>query len=527
MRRSTLHRSATALACTFVLACSSEGGDAADASGSGTTDDEPGSTSSPVDPTAMPPADESTDDASDADSSESGTEPEPDPYDGEWCGTASTGPLGLGDIAMAVRFARSNGGPLAFAGWVTPSNAIQVATYEISTASWSEPVTLFEGYSWLAGDDAPLAAVDAEGNAIVAHPVDVPEAHMVVHRYDAATATWTRVDLSGTFGDPKPESLSMTPSGHATLVIKEGYDYPAAWFLDPASGQWSEPTSYPDAYAVAWAQDPETGDVALAAGRASGVLSLQHHDAATGVLSTTDVELDASAHDGAAIGNGEFILLSNTSFFGESGEIYAHHFDGGEWQPAEAIGSGYDLRPVRIASNHDGHAVASWNDGWWGTYARTFDRGTGWGEPLTANPSDPSAFNGWADHRVALDDEGFTIVWSTFGDGPGIRTSARRYEAGAWEATFELDPQQVSDASRIGSLESLGVDRLRALWGRDNGGGTEQRLYACHTPVSGWSAATLIADAFVWRLEARPGGDVLLMAEDATGKARVEYFAAQ
>ena len=126
-----------------------------------------------------------------------------------------------------------------------------------------------------------------------------------------------------------------------------------------------------------------------------------------------------------------------------------------------------------------------------------------------------------------LDDEGFTIVWSTFGGGPGIRTYARRYEAGAWEAPVELDPQQPSSYSRIGSLEPLGVDRLRALWGRDDGMSTEQRLYACHTPVSGWSAATLIPDQFLWRFEPYPGGDLLVMAVDATGKTLVEYFAAQ
>ena len=513
-----------ALTWAFALACASDDGSAAaDASESGTTDESEGGdgTTSPAgESTGRPPSTSSSDD----DSSETGMEP-PDAYDGDWCGTISAGSLDVGPISARVRFAPSNGGPSAFAGWVTAGGDLQVAIYDLASASWGDPVTIQTGYPAFALDDGPLAAVDEQGNAIFAYPMQEPEPHMVVQRYDAAAGTWAQVELTGSFEYPWLESISMTPAGHAALVVKDGNFGPkAAWFLDAATGQWSEPSIHPEAILLPVAQDPETGDAALGYDTDLGVLTLQHRVAATGMLTDTEVDLPAYAQGVASIGDGEFVLLSRVGGFQENGQIHAHYFDGSEWQPHETIGTGYDLGPVRILGSADGRAVASWNDSQRGAYARVFDPETGWGDLLTANP--PSGSGGeWADHRVALDDEGLFTVWSSFGAFSGIRTWARRFEGATADAPFELDPAQPAPNSRIKLLTTLGVARARALWGLDEEGGSTSNAYACHTPVSGWSAPTPVP-GYLLRVEDRPGGDLVVMTADAALATRVEYFAA-
>lgn len=520
MRNPFFPRSTATLTWMLSLACSADGGSAATAGSESETEPATSSddgTTSPVDATIGPETSPSTSTADDT----SDTAMDPDPYDGVWCGTASTGALALGSYRAPASFAPSNGGPRAFAGVVTAGGQIQAVSYDVAAASWSDPVTLQEGYVAFSAADGPLGAVDGEGNAILAYPVD---AQMVVQRYDGARETWTRTDLPGDFEYLALAGISMTPGGHAVLVGEDDHR-PSAWLLDPVTGEWSAPIDFASIGPLAWAQDPASGDAVLAIDDDLTALRLQHYEAATGTMTETVVDLPGYVHQAVSIGGGEFVLLSGNGFSGENGEIRAHHFDGATWQPPQSLGSGYSLAPVRIVGSADGRAVASWNDARWGTYARTFERGAGWGELLTANASTGS-FDGWADHRVVLDDDGFLAVWSTFGASGGISTQARRHDGAAWDAALGLDPMQPTQNTRIKQLHSLGANRARAVWGRDNDGGSTSWVYACHTPVSGWSAPTTVAGGVV-RIEARPGGDVLVMTVNGASEASVEYFAAE
>jgi len=226
-----------------------------------------------------------------------------------------------------------------------------------------------------------------------------------------------------------------------------------------------------------------------------------------------------------ALGDGEFLALTSTGGFGEDGDLHALRYTDGAWEAPEIVGSGFDLGPNRLAADGQGGAVASWNDSLWGTFARTFDPASGWGELLTASDTNPAAQPSWADHRVAIDDEGFTIAWSAFGSGTGIRTWARRYEAGELGDAVELAPDQPT-YSRIAVLASLGTNRVRAAWSYIGESEYEGTAYACHTPVSGWSEP-VVTDDYVLAVENRAGGEAVVVGASLDAEVYVDYYAAE
>ena len=95
-----------------------------------------------------------------------------------------------------------------------------------------------------------------------------------------------------------------------------------------------------------------------------------------------------------------------------------------------------------------------------------------------------------------------------------------------WEDAVDLDPFQPSSNSRIEWLDILGSQRARAVWRLDSGSSPEGYSYACHTPISGWSEPVAITDDRVVRVEARPGGDVVVMGLNADSSGWFEYYAA-
>ncbi len=560
--------SARAFLCTSVslctLACSSgpdaaSGADESSSSGGGPTsgDTDGPSTSAPStsapsttdDPTTTADASSSDDATTTADTSSTGdasssgegtgesstTGTEDDAYGGDWCGNASTGRVDIPayDYQRRLPFGGRHDGPQAFVGWVTEGDAIQVAIYDVAAATWAEPVTLAEGYEIYWANDAPSAAVDGDGNAIVGYVVQDPEPHAVVHRYDAASGSWSTTDLPGVFEAPETGGLTAAASGHAVFVAYDltngGIDsQPFAWFYDPTTDAWSESVALDEpSYAVEvdWAQDPESGDAALLLRtEADDVLAL-HHDAASGELTTATVDSDAYVDAVVATGSGEFLALVSTGGFQEDGEVHALRYAGGTWSAPETIGSGFEPGPVRLVTDGSGHAVASWNDSLWGTFARPFDGATGWGETITASATNAAALPSWADHRVAMDDEGYTIVWSAFASGTGIRTWAMRVEDGDAGTPVELAPGQPA-YSRIANVTSLGTNRVRAVWTYVDESEYEGFGYACHTPVSGWSDAVDGGD-YVLAIENRTSGEaVVLGATAGVAGAYVDYYAA-
>ncbi len=450
---------------------------------------------------------------------------------GVWCGATSTGALALEPFHLAVGFAPSNGGPYAFAGWVSKTDEVRVARYDIAAATWGEPTTLQTGYGYnqLAGQTL-RAAVDGEGNAILAYVLRATQ-RVVVQHYDVVTDTWTPLELPGSFVDLRLGKLSMTPNGHAVLSVQDtvgpGYvNELLVWFYDPVTSLWSEPATYPKFSGtpnnlVRWAQDPETGDAALAIQFfGTNNLLLQHHDTATDVLTSIELDTPAIPEEMASIGAGEFTLVSSTSDFKKYGVVYGHHFDGVGWLPPEPLGEGVGLKPVSIVGGADGRAVASWNDNQRGTYARTFDHEDGWGDLLTASPTDPMSSTWASDNRVALDGDGFLIVYSISPGNYSLHTYARKYDGSDLDAPIDLDPEQPGYFTRINRLTVLGPDRARAVWSRYSDGKDHGWAYACLDPMTGWSPATALPSV-PWRIETRPGGDVLVMTSTT-----LEYFAA-
>lgn len=526
----------------YALGCSSgsgSGDDAADSSSSG------GSTSGPSSGTPSTTADSTgaPDPSATGESSEtSGTADEStthdtdtDSYGGDWCGNASTGRVDLPSYGYDSRFSfgGAHDGAEAFVGWVTDDASIQVAIYDVAEQVWGAPVTLADDYVIEWANDAPAATVHGDGNAMVAYVVQGPQPHAVVQRYDATAGTWSAEDLPGALEAPETGALTSA-GGHAVFVAYDLYDagvssQPWAWFYDPAAGTWSEPVAAGEptyGAEVLSAVDPEGGDaVLLLRNEADDVMAL-HHDAATGEVTSTIVDAEAGVDAVVAIGGGEFLALTSTGGFGEDGDLHAIHYAGGTWTTPQTIGSGYDLGPIRLVSDASGRAVASWNDSLWGTFARPFEGGAGWGDTLTANATNPAAFASWADHRVALDDEGFTIAYSVFGEGTGIRTWARRYEGGELGTPVDLAPDQPTD-SRIAVLASLGTDRVRAVWTYAGESDYQGAAYACHTPISGWSEPVVTND-YVLALENRVGGEAVVVgAPTGGGGAYVDYYAAR
>lgn len=463
-----------------------------------------------------------------AGSGETGGNDTDDAYDGELCGNLGTGPLALGSLSLAVQFAPSNGGPNAFAGWVTTTKEIRAAVYDIDAGSWSDPVTLQTDYA----SEAPRAAVDGQGNAVLAYVMKLPQWHVVVQHYDAVAETWKLLELPGDFVKLRIGGLTVSPGGHAVLSVYDNVGpnqdtRPVAWFYDPVAEAWSDPTVYPVVQTLftdetlRWAQDPATGDAALTLN--SDDILLQHHDAATDTLTSTVVNLVTHVHQVGSIGGGEFIAMSDTSALNAYGQILAFHYDGVDWQPPEDLGASYGVAPVRIVGTTDGRAVGSWSDAKGGAHARMFDHDEGWAELLTAKDTNAMAQSAFNDHRVALDGDGFRIVLSSYGLGAKIRTFSRRYDGLGWDALVELDPQQPLPYSRVKQVVGLGDDRARALWTRDEENTVPIHVYACHTPMAGWSAPTTLPQRVV-RFEDRPDGAALVMTAEL-GNPRAEYFA--
>lgn len=521
-------------------ACSSDPG-AADSSSSGgpTT----GASDTPTSTADASTADASTADASTADVStaDAGTgdstagDTESDAYDGEWCGNASTGRVDIPAYGYEsrFRFGGANDGPAAFVGWVTDGEAIQVAMYDVAAANWGAAETLAENYGIYWANDAPAATADDDGNAMVAYVLQDPQPHAVVQRYDAGSGVWSAEDLPGALEAPETGGLMSAASGHAVFIAYDLLDgglssQPWLWFYDPVAEAWSDPVAAGEATygaEVVAALDPESGDAVLLLRTEADEVLATHRDAATGELTSTTVDTDAYVDAVVALGGGEFLALTSTGAFGEDGDLHALHYTGGVWTAPETIGSGYDLGPNRLVTDAEGRAVASWNDSLWGTFARTFDGGAGWGETLTASATNPAAFASWADHRVALDDEGFTIAYSVFGDGTGIRTWARRYEDGELGMPVELAPDQPT-YSRIALLASLGANRVRAVWTYAGESDYQGAAYACHTPISGWSEPVATND-YVLAVENRVDGEAVVVgAPMAGGGAYVDYYAA-
>jgi hypothetical protein len=528
--------------CVLALACSSDGGHGADGSES-SSGTESSTSPSPTggSPTSVSSVDDTqgtTDEptASESSSESTGTPGEPDAYGGDWCGNASTGRLAIGALAVPIAFGGSRQAEHAFVGWVNATEEVQVARYDVAAADWSEPTTLDEGYAAFAFDDAPRGGVDEQGNAIVAYVTQDAEPHPRVQHYDAATEVWTVIDLPGTFASPRLGTIVVAPTGHAVLVVYDNVGpvqvtAASTYFYDPATAEWSEPTTgepvdqlfYEDTMLVS--VDRESGDAVLAQGLDSGVIAIQHRDAATGATDLVEIETPAYAHSLASLGAGEHVLVSYIGGFQASSQIYVHHFDGTDWQDEFAVGSGYDVGPIRL-TNGPGRAVVSWNDGQWGTYVREFRSEGGWQELLTANPGDPEGFSAWAGHAVALEDDGMFVAWSTFGSTGGIRTFSRHLGGADWDDAVELDPAQPSDYTRISVLTSLGENRARAVWSRDSEGTYYAIAHACHTPVSRWSDPIEVPGS-LYLVDARPGGEVLVMGTDEDGKGYAEYFAAE
>lgn len=475
------------------------------------------------------------DSETDTDTDTEGVDPN-DPYGGVLCGNVGTGPLGLGSLASYVAFAPPNGAPELFTGWVTETDEIRVVIYDIASATWGEPLTLQTGYHAASVADAPVGAVDGEGNAIVAYVMKAPQ-RLVVQRYDAAAKTWTASELGGPFVHLRVGGLTMTPGGHAVLSAYDmvgpvQVNQPSVWFYDPVGAAWSEPTTYAPVNnlfsrnSVLWDQDPATGDAALAHVPDTDKLVLQHHTAATDMLTQTVVDLSGYLNQVASIGDGEFLVMSDQSVLHQFGDIHATHFDGVDWRPTETIGNGFSVAPGRLSGGTDGRAVASWSDGQYGHYARMFDHQDGWAELQTLNPSNPMASPAWGDHRLVRDGDGFFAAYSLVFQVDETRTYARKYDGGMVEAAALLDPQNPNDFSRVYRLTSLGPDRARALWYRHNQNTAQTYTYACHAPMSGWSAPVPLTDFLLWRYEEYPGGAVLLMGMDKGGvNPRVEFFA--
>lgn len=493
-------------------------------------------TSTGPDPSGTDGTTGDTDDTDDTTEGSTGDEP-PDAYGGVWCGLTSSDRLTASSASSIVRFGASHGGPRAFAGWVTDGGELQVAAYEVASASWGEPTTLETGISALFGT-GPVGGVDDDGNAFVAYVRAAPEQQVVVQAYDGATDTWTESALTGDFVALRIGAMTMTRDGHAVLSAYDNVGpvqvtSPVVWFRDGATEEWSDANVYAPVDqlfsidTLLWSYDPDSGDAALALAQDGGTLLLQHHDAETGTLET--LERDHPGHTGGLrwIGDDQFVLLTSTGGYEQSTQIFAHHFDGSEWQPTAMLASGYYLTSIRLTARSDGRAVASWQDPQWGTYLVEFQRERGWGDMLTADAPDPGGFDAWSSHTVALDDEGLFVAWSTFQSGSSqIHTWARRLDGDTWGDPVELDPMQGEYHSRIALLQSLGTDRARAIWARDSEISLGGYFWACHTPVGGWSEPQASTDTPLY-LSPQPDDGLLMVGLDASNLLFADYFVAK
>ncbi|HWB78232.1 MAG TPA: hypothetical protein VG755_24875 [Nannocystaceae bacterium] len=460
-----------------------------------------------------------------------------EPYGGVWCGNASTGALALGPMLGVIEFHGAAASPVPIVGWADDTGQIMVARYDVASASWSDPdvVATDFPYTGIEVSRPPVGAVSPSGDAWIAYGMSTPEPHVVVHRYEMATQTWTREDLPDTFADPIAVGMVASSTGHAALFANDlqpdGLDgRTAVWFFDPDAAAWTaEPPEELEAFSAGestrGASDATSGNIVLAKDGELGTLTMWRYLAASNEVVRDEVVTGGDdVEQVIALGNDAFVVVTRRSESDGPYELNAHHFDGTAWQPAVEIGSGIGLggyRGLHIVGDV-GRVGVGWTESAGAAFATTYTSETGWREPSMLQANEPMSPGAISSVRVALDEAGAFVMWAAIAAGK-VTPRSSYFEAETWSTTAIVDPNQPQTYSDLKHLDALGPGRARAVWERHDELGGMSWVWACHTPSDGWSAPT--STAIVRRVDPRPAGEVLVVTvQGSMGSA--EYFAA-
>jgi hypothetical protein len=540
MRSTTLRRqSSLVFAFVATAACSSNGEDDArdtstettDAAGSsdtGATEDV-GST----DASTSAPGDESSESTSEsttssADSTETGASSDTSAGDststgdpsGVWCEDAVVVSL-EGLYGRPLPFHMPYGGPTAIVAGVMPEEGIEAAVFDIATSTWTEPTTLFEGAVELEYlDQNPWQAMDAAGNGIMVHARFDPPG-LVAQHYDAATSTWSSVDLPMETDWPRFPSLHVAGTGDAlALVRRYGEDTYDDILVATYSAQTQEWTAgpvlgpvYQDWETIPAAIDTTSGDAVVVVNTDPN-RQLARFDAVSGEWSFHEFAEYTYIIDVVPTGDGTFVAVSITSTWNQIGELRAHRFDGDAWLEPEIIADQDMFSTMTIHGTPDGRAAVAWWNSLGVLSASVRDPATGWSDPIAVNDPEQQGGNPYEVRpSIALQPTGFVVGWSQTIDSFYVDAFVRRWdEVGGLHdvvaveggGTFDQDVD-VADASG---------DRTRAIWRVPGLDGSNYET--CDALGTDWSAPTDL-DAYFVEVAQAPDGDMLVARATRAG----------
>jgi len=363
---------------------------------------------------------------------------------------------------------------------------VRTARYEVATRRWGSPQTLSSGTRSASAIDI---AVDAAGNALAifrSNPISV-SVYLVAARYDAASGTWSSVDLT-TDAFVRDAVVAMNGTGDAIVCWADGDTGLGCRRYSATTATWAPIDRFGEA--------GSSLDVALdAAGRAhlvwssSSAVRSARFDAGTGSWSAA-VDLATSlpttglpAPHVAANEAGDAVATWTID-----GAVYAARFtDGGGWRPVELLhpGTGEGARAVVDST---GRITVAWihTYGVRTTISRVvvvarFDAGAWSNETIQGQGTFAYSTPG-----MAVDDDGNVfIAWGSSRPGPGLPLGvARRHvSTGAWSL-----PSIVSETGQSAFLADVAVagngDAV-VVWFQTAGGiSTTQARHWRATPAS-------------------------------------------
>ena len=324
-----------------------------------------------------------------------------------------------------------------------------------------------------------------------------------------------------------------------------------AWTFTTAEGQWSTPMKLGDidhSQAPAAVRAPDGSTVALwlsnpiqtALRDSSGVWSYGATLEAYGMShQSLDLALNASGEGIATWSAGETGSLPQH-------HIWAAHYVGGAWEPAQAIENLYPLNgssQVAIASNGD--AVAVWGHVNFGgessVYSARLDHLTGWssaikmtstltaGGAVVAIDSSDIPMLAWVEEgiRVTRYINGQWEPPQLIGSGTTPRlvadannnitaiwldtdVHARRWDGTAWQSDTIISNQASSPATLAAASDAAG--NVTVVW-RQSGSSPYEVWANRFSVASGWGTPTLLASVpsaeFKLVLAVSPGGDAV------------------